>query len=181
MSSKTAALVKAVVDCSTAGALDQDTAAQLAAELREAALRAVENDDLEKAAILLQDAKDALAAGVAPGHQLVELTEDEIAALEEHQAEQAERLDADRARRLEEVIVRCDRYLAQTDWIMDPAAARPTDMSENLAKACDANAKKWAGWRAKVRAIRDAAVAGTADPADPGFPATPAAPAVSLT
>jgi hypothetical protein len=173
--------VKVVVDCSQSGAPDKDVADALAGNLREAALDAIANGDLEKAAAFMQNATDALAASdVTPG-QVFELNDEEIAQHEADQAEFAERADAVVQQQFGELLARCDRYLAETDWIMLPAAARPVDMSANLAQTCDANQKAWAAWRAQVKQLRDAAAAGTANLDDPGFPDQPAAPAVVLT
>lgn len=179
--SKPTAPVKVAIDCSSTGRLEAEQAAALAGSFREAALAAITEGDLEKAAAAMQNAKDVLAAPVKADHPVVELDADELAALEQHRAEQADLAAATVAARHADIVARCDRYLALTDWIMAPASARPVDMSDSLAKACDKHAKAWAGWRAKVKEIRAAAVAGTADPDDPGFPDQPAAPALALT
>lgn len=172
--------VKVVVDCSQAGGLDPENAATLAAGLRESALVAIANDDIGKATRLIQDAKDIAAGGVATAAQISALTDDEAAQLAADQAEHAALADAAHAERLTGVVAQCDRWLAQTDWIMTPAAGRPTDMSANLAKACDKHAAAWKTWRNKVRKIRDAAAAGTLDPSAPGFPDQPPAPEIAL-
>lgn len=171
--------MKVVVDCSQVGALAPAAAEALAAQLREAALLAIENDNLERAATMMQDAKDVLAVGVATV-QLVELDPDDLDALDAHRAEQSALAAAAQAARLADIVARCDRLLAQTDWIMAPAAARPVDMSARLVKACEKHAPEWAAWRAQVRDIRAAAAAGTADPDDPGFPVQPASPEIAL-
>jgi hypothetical protein len=168
--------VKVLVDCSLAGPPDPE----FAASFREAALAAIENGDLEKATKLMQEAKDLLAASAITTFEIVELTPDEQANLTAIQQAASEDATVAHRARLDELVAQCDRYLAQTDWIMVPAAARPTDMSPSLAQACDDNQKAWAAWRSSVKAIRDAAVAGTADPDQPGFPDQPAAPEVVL-
>jgi hypothetical protein len=166
-----------VVDCSQGGAPDQE----IAASFREAALAAIDAGDIERATKLMAEAKDVLAASQVTPAEAVELTDDEAANITSQQDVAQTRIALEQYRALGELIARCDRYLAQTDWIMLPAAARPTDMSANLAQACDDNSKAWTKWRAAVKTIRDAAAAGTADPDDPGFPDQPAAPAVVLT
>lgn len=172
--------VKAHVDCSGVGALDRDAAEAHAADLRATALLALGSDPpaVDKAQALLAEAKDVLAGAVADTYQVVDLDLDEIAAYEQHYTEQADLATATAARHAGELVARCDRWLAQTDWIMAPAAARPSDMSPGLAAACDANQKQWKAWRGKVRAARDAATAGGKIP---DIPDPPAAPEVTLT
>jgi hypothetical protein len=169
--------VKVVVDCSQGGA----PAPELAENFRQAALAAIEDGNLEKATKLMEEAKEVLAASEATPAEIVELDADEIAELEARQAEAQQVAEAHQSHRFGELLAVCDRYLAQTDGIMLPAAARPIDMSANLAQACDDNAKAWTKWRAQIKTLRDAAAAGTADLEDPGFPDQPAAPAVVLT
>jgi hypothetical protein len=77
------------------------------------------------------------------------------------------------------LVAKCDRYLAQTDWIALPASARPVDMAAALASEVDANINAWIAWRQQVRDLRRAAATGKADISAP-FPVQPDVPAVVL-
>jgi hypothetical protein len=79
-----------------------------------------------------------------------------------------------------DLIGKCDRYLAQTDWIMLPESARPVDMDQALAATIDANVTAWRAWRQEIRVVRADADAGTADLTAP-LPPQPSDPHVQLT
>lgn len=115
-----------------------------------------------------------LAAG---SEQVRPMTAGELAQRKADRAAAAAALAQEQEQALVELRCRCGRYLARTDWIMLPAAARPLDMSQTVADEIDANIDAWTAYRAALKAVFD----DTVDPADPpALPTPPAAPTVHL-
>jgi hypothetical protein len=109
------------------------------------------------------------------------LSEAELTQRDADAAASAASAVATQAAAAEAAIAKIDRYLAQTDWIMLPPAARPLDMDASLAAKLDANLTAWSTWRATLKVLRGKLVDGTLAPADVVFPGQPAEPSVILT
>ena len=86
-------LVKAVVDCSLGGAPD----AAAAAQFEEVALGLLRDGEIEKAAAVMKEAAQILAASAVAPVTRVPLDDDELAQREADQAAHAERVRADDA------------------------------------------------------------------------------------
>lgn len=78
--------VKAVVDCSLGGAPDP----AIAAKFEEAALALLRDGEIEKAGLLMQEAKEVLAASAIATVAMVALDADELKQLAADQAAHAE-------------------------------------------------------------------------------------------
>jgi hypothetical protein len=105
--------VKAVIDCANAGLPDAELAAVVAARFEEAALEALRAADLQKAAQLLDEAKDIVAQSTVAKETFVPLT---AAELEQRAADEAVALEDARARRRQEVeaeLARTDKWAAR--------------------------------------------------------------------
>jgi hypothetical protein len=105
--------VKAVIDCANAGLPDAELAAVVAAHFEGAALEALRAGDLQKAAQLLDEAKDIVAQSAVAKETFVPLT---AAELEQRAADEAAALEDARARRRQEVeaeLARTDKWAAR--------------------------------------------------------------------
>lgn len=86
--------------------------------------------------------------------------------------------DAQRQRAIVELRMQRDRWLAQTDALMLPDAALPSDMPQAVKDAVAANRAKWATFRQQLRDYPSTVT----DPLNPpAFPTQPQSPALLLT
>lgn len=143
--------------------------------LRTDALALVEAGQLEKAQSVLAEASRLEALG--PHEELRPMNADELAQRDADARVTADQLQAQRRQAAGSLRARRDRWLAQTDALMLPDAAFPTDMPQALKDAVSANRPAWRAFR---QALRDYPATVTDPLSPPDFPQPPASPALIL-
>jgi hypothetical protein len=147
------------------------------------AIAAIEEDALnlmragagDEAMLVMQAVRDARE--IPEKEQLVELDEDELAQRAVDVAAYEDTVAADRARALQQLRARRDRWLAQTDVFALPPEAYPVDMPQAVKDSLVANRKAWTTFRQALRAYPST----VEDPLDPPpFPEQPAQPSIVL-
>lgn len=144
-------------------------------KIRADALALVEAGKLEQAQSVLAEASRLEALG--PREELRPMTADELKQRDADAQAADVQLQADRKRAAGTLRAKRDRWLAQTDVLVLPTAALPTDMPQALKDAIAANAPAWKTFR---QALRDYPSTVTDPLVPPDFPQPPSSPALIL-
>lgn len=148
----------------------------LVEKIRDDATALIKAGEFEKAQNVLNEADRLEALG--PRETMRAMNADELAQRDEDAQAADVQLQQDRRRAAGSLRAKRDRWLAQTDVLVLPTAALPTDMPQALKDQVAANQKPWLAFR---QALRDYPST-VEDPLDPPpFPDPPAAPALILT